>query len=154
MGKTTAARLLFRSLPNAAWLDGDDVWRIRPFEVNDATRSLVERNIPFVLRGYLEAGYETVVLSWVLHRQSLVDRLVAALEGIPFQLRVFTLLAEIGVIRDRLTNDRNRDVAPLRVEEILETSAGLRSEKIDTTSRNPEEIVAHIQRRLAEATAV
>ena len=34
-GKSTCARVLFTRLYNAAWLDGDDVWRVNPWSLDD-----------------------------------------------------------------------------------------------------------------------
>ena len=69
IGKTSVAKALFERLEHCAWLDGDDVWRIRPFEVSARTRGVVEANISHVLSGYLRARYPYVILSWVLHDQ-------------------------------------------------------------------------------------
>ena len=145
-GKTTVARLLFERLPHCAWLDGDDVWRIRPFEVNDATRALVERNIPFVLRGYLDAGYSAVILSWVMHRQEIIDLILAALGDADYELAVFTLVCTEAELRQRL--DRERDVAAEHALERLRQARVLSTTQIDTTGRAPSDVADEIRSRL------
>ena len=65
VGKSAVANLLFSKLNNSAFLNGDDVWRIDPFEVNEITKNPVEDNIAYVLRNYIKAQYECVILSWV-----------------------------------------------------------------------------------------
>ena len=62
-GKTEVARGLFNRLPNSAWLDGDDVWRMNPFTVDDTTIALAHSNVGAVLRNYLAAGFSHVIFS-------------------------------------------------------------------------------------------
>ncbi len=67
VGKSAVMRELLTQLDGAVWLDADDVWRMHPFIVSDATKSMVERNIQFVLRSFLESGFSYIFLTWVLH---------------------------------------------------------------------------------------
>ena len=144
IGKTTIGRLLHNRLSNSAFLDGDEVWRINPFEVNEKTKSLVEKNITLVLRNYFEAGYEYVILAWVLHQQSIIDRLVSHLDDLKPEIHIFTLVADESTLVARLQDDaqttRNPDTATdrLRQSQLMETN------KIDTTGAKPEEIVREI----------
>ena len=94
VGKSTVGKLLFSRLNKSAFLDGDDVWKINPFEVTDATREIVEQNITYVLSNYIRANYEYVILTWVLHRQSIIDNLLKGLEGLSFDLHIFTLVCD------------------------------------------------------------
>ena len=88
VGKSTVGNLLFSRLNNSAILDGDDVWRINPFKVTDVTRDIVEQNITFVLGNYMKSNYEHVILTWVLHRQSIIDSLLKGLEDLHFHLQI------------------------------------------------------------------
>ena len=63
VGKTTVLGYLPRAFERCACLDADDVWRVHPFEVNDATRGIAEGNVVAVVRGYLEAGFPLVFLA-------------------------------------------------------------------------------------------
>ena len=56
VGKTRVARELFRRIEGSAWLDGDDVWRLNPFVIDERTRRVAEHNVSRVLRGYLEGS--------------------------------------------------------------------------------------------------
>jgi broad-specificity NMP kinase len=144
IGKTTVARLLFQSLEDSAWLDGDDVWRINPFTVNERTKKIAEANIPFVLRSYLEADYSYVILSWVLHDPALIDRIlerIGALEDPPL---VFTLVADEAALEARLKTDPERGPITARPFERLRQARLLETRKIDTTDRTPESIAAEI----------
>jgi len=140
VGKSTVGKLIHNQLKNSAYLDGDDVWRINPFEVNDKTKNIVEKNIPFVLNSYIEAGYQHVILSWVLHKQSIIDRLLSRLNILNSEVYVFALIADENTISNRIKSDfytqRNLGLVKDRLKQPIETQ----NIKIDTTGLNPEQI--------------
>lgn len=149
VGKTTTASLLFQHLSNCAWLDGDSVWRINPFVVDERTIRLVESNIRFVLRNYVSAGYEYVLLSWVLHQQDIIDTLAAGLEGLDYDLHVFTLVCDEETLRSRWTNDPARDSISDLAFVRLRQSKELKTTKIDSTGKSPQAVVEEILAKLA-----
>ena len=144
VGKSTAARLVFARLPNAAFLDGDDVWQINPFEVTDRTKAIVERNIPFVLRGYLEAGYDYVILAWVMHRQAIIDWLLNQFRDLDLEVGVFTLVAEEATAQARWRECSGQQGTSEVVSDRLRQSLELATMKIDTTHLTPEQVAERI----------
>lgn len=140
IGKTTVAHLLWHELDHCAWLEGDAVWQISPFSVTPASKRLAEANITAVLRNYLESGYAHVLLSWVLHRLDLIQRLVAPLEGLAKEVHQFTLVATPEVLRERFELDPKRG----RFSELplwrLDEAASLPTRQIDTTRLSPSEV--------------
>ena len=145
VGKSAAARRVFERVPGSAWLDGDDVWRMNPFAPDDARRRMVERNISFVLRGFLEQGFETVILSWVLHRMDLVDRLVESLDGLEFELRFFVLLCSEDRLRSCIAGDPGRTTPVDRAAERLRQCAALPdAERIDTDALSADGVAERI----------
>src|SRR5262245_32837179 len=122
VGKTRVLAHLERILERCACLDADEVWRIHPFEVTDATRALAERNITAVLRSYLESEYPIVVATWVLHRADLIERLLGNLAGAYQSARVLHLVASRESIEARLASEPERgrrlDHALERLEQI------------------------------------
>ena len=57
VGKSTVANELLSRAGNSVWLDGDDLWRVQPFIVNEVTKDMVEKNmevLPFNTEDYLE----------------------------------------------------------------------------------------------------
>jgi len=144
IGKTAVARLVFARLQNSAFLDGDDVWQINPFEVNERTKAIVQRNIPFVLRGYLEAGYEYVILAWVMHQQAIIDWLLDQLRDLRFDVGVFTLIAEEQVLHDRWRARAGHDEVSQVVSDRLRQSLELDTTKIDTTHLTAEQVADRI----------
>ncbi|MEK7354104.1 MAG: AAA family ATPase [Chloroflexota bacterium] len=144
IGKSTVGRLLHNRLSNSAFLDGDDVWRINPFEVNEKTKSLVEKNIIQVLRNYSEAGYEYVILAWVLHQQSTIDRLISHFDDLKPEVHIFTLVTDEDTLVARLQGDTQIARSPSIVKDRLRQSWLMKTRKIDTTGLKPEEIVGEI----------
>lgn len=140
IGKTTVGRLVFGRLDNCAFLDGDAVWQIRPFEVTERTTAIPTRNIPFVLRSYFEAGYETVILCWIMHRQDIIDRILAPLVDLCLDVRIFTLVADEDVAVARVLardgDTRDPEAVLLRLRQSME----LDSTRIDTTHLQPDEV--------------
>ncbi len=51
-GKSTCAEILFKRLDNSAWLDGDDVWRVNPWSLDDPRLRTSDINMAFVLQTY------------------------------------------------------------------------------------------------------
>jgi len=133
IGKTAVGERLFGLLRNCALLDGDDVWRINPFEVTERTKAIAIRNISFVLRGYIEAGYEYILLTWVLHQQAIIDELLGRLCDLDFEVRAFTLVAEEDVLRDRWRARAGRWEVPELVVDRLRQSLQTQTTKIDTS---------------------
>ena len=150
VGKSIVGRLLLSKLSHSAFLDGDDVWQINPFEVNEITKDIVERNVASVLRNYLEANYEYVILAWVLHQQSIIDRLLSRLDNLKFNVHVFTLIADEEVLLRRLQTNKGRRTDPNIALDRLRQSLKLRTEKIDTTMLGPEVIVDRILNTLSK----
>ena len=144
VGKSVVGNLLFSKLDNSAFLDGDDVWRTNPFEVNEATKNLVEDNIVSVLRNYFKARYEYIILTWVLHRQSIIDRILDQLDDVEFSTHIFTLTADEKTLLSRLQMDEDRKTNPDIALDRLEQSMKLNTTKIDTTAMKPEDIVDEI----------
>jgi predicted kinase len=144
IGKTTVARLVWHELEHCAWLEGDAVWTIRPFEVTRITTQLAEANITTVLGNYLESGYAHVLFSWVLHRQDLIDRIVAPLDDLTAKVHLFTLVATPAVLRERFESDLGRGPISDLALQRLEEAASLPTHQIDTTALSPSEVAGII----------
>lgn len=144
IGKTSVGRLLFKSLDKSTFLDGDDVWQIHPFVVNEETKEMVHKNIAYTLRTYLQSSYENIIFVWVLHQQEIIDRIVNDLSGIEYKLYIFTLIVDEKILLDRLKSDidnpRDQQIALDR----LKSSLKLNTTKIDCSYLSPNEVVDKI----------
>lgn len=103
VGKTTVCQALNRSLEGSAWLDGDWCWTMNPWVVNDETRQMVEDNIVHMLRNFLQcSAFDTVLFSWVLHREEILDRLLERLNDLDFKLTRIALTCTQQELRRRM----------------------------------------------------
>lgn len=142
------APLLAVQLAPCAWVDADDLWRMHPFEVTPQTKAIVESNLIHHLQQFLRAGYPQVFAIWVLHRQDLIDRLLAPLESLATSTHVIHLSAEEDILRQRIAEepDRGRPIerALLRRTQIEQ----LPYAKIRTDDRTPAQVAAQVAGRV------
>ncbi|MFC1736384.1 AAA family ATPase [Candidatus Hydrogenedentota bacterium] len=148
VGKSTIASELLGRVGNSVWLDGDDLWRMQPFIVNEATKDMVEKNIQFVLRSFLRAEFAYVFFTWVLHDRAIVDRLLKGLDGEPFQFSMFTLVCDKQTLLTRLSQDSRRTTgAELALERLRQTQL-LSGVKIDTVDKEQRAVCEDIIQNL------
>ena len=91
-GKTTVCRELKEMLQPSVFLDGDWCWDMSPFVVTAETQQLVLDNICGMLNRFLACdAFENVIFCWVMHRQEIIDGILARLETGGAEYRLFTL---------------------------------------------------------------
>ncbi|UCG60744.1 MAG: AAA family ATPase [Candidatus Zixiibacteriota bacterium] len=100
VGKSSVARELCRHLENSVRVEGDELWRMNPFTVDERTIPMVERNICFVLRSFLETGFSYIILTWVLHQNEIEQSLLDGIGNHDFDFRHFTLLRDKDTLMD------------------------------------------------------
>ncbi|MHB0857875.1 MAG: nucleoside/nucleotide kinase family protein [Anaerolineae bacterium] len=138
-GKSTCARLLLERLHNAAWLDGDDVWRVNPWSLDDPRLRTSDINMAFVLQTYLQSQFDYVILSSiVLCDPSITARILERIHGVDYELVSFTLMADEATLTERAWQ---RDASAYPRFMLLErTRALVGTIKIDA-DRAPEQVV-------------
>ncbi|MGD2174084.1 MAG: hypothetical protein PVJ27_01675 [Candidatus Brocadiaceae bacterium] len=153
VGKTVTCELLYRSLPDSICLEADDLWcKMNPFRADATTIPMIERNVSAVLRNFLEAGFQHVVLCWVLHEQDIIDRLLDPLHDLRFSFFSFTLVCEEGVLRRRWPRRRRVTGTIEHACHRLRQTRRLEATRlIDTTEMSVEEVVRAIIRQLDAA---
>lgn len=152
-GKTTVCRELKRLAAPCAFLDGDWCWDMEPFMVTEETKALVQDNILHTLGGFLACpAFETVIFCWVLHRQEIIDGLLARLDLRDVQAWVFTLMATPEALRCHIKKDI---AAGLRTPDALSRSlerlalyGAMGTEKLFVQGRTPAELAREIMDRL------
>ena len=139
VGKSMTGKALQSLLPNCAFLDGDWCWDARPWIVTDETRAMVMGNIAFLLNSFLScSAYQNIVFCWVMHEQSILNAVLAALNTTNCQVHKFSLLCAEQALTTRLEKDI---AAGLRDPDILARSlprlanyAAMDTQKIDVTT--------------------
>lgn len=153
VGKSTVAELLYQHLENSVWLDGDDLWRMHPFCVNDQTKLMVLDNIGFVLGSFLKASFQYVILSWVMHEPQIVDAILDRLIDCEFNLVHCTLGCPDSVLLKRIANaSRERD--PNLCLDRLAATMNNFNDIIDTKDLKPEEVMNLITAKLEQERSI
>ena len=66
VGKTLIGQKLYEKFNNSAYLDGDWVWKVNPFSIEDPRLRDGDKNMSFVLSTYLNSKFEYVFFSSVI----------------------------------------------------------------------------------------
>jgi len=139
-GKSTCAGLLFKQLDNSAWLDGDDVWRVNPWKVDDPRLRTSDINMAFVLQTYLQSKFENVILSSiVLSVPAITERILQRIKDVEYELVSFTLLCDELTLTKR-AKERDNNQTP-KFTLLKQTRKPDNTIKIETANRSPEEVV-------------
>ena len=149
VGKTTVCQHLKMKLSNSVFLDGDWCWDMHPFQVTEETKKMVLQNICFLLNQFIHCSvYENIIFCWVMHEQSIIDTILASIDKMNCEVKVVSLVCNEQTLRNRLEKDIDKG---LRSEDVIARSISripyyesLNTIKIDTSSKNIEEIVFEI----------
>ena len=141
-GKSTCAKLLYTKFANSAWLDGDDVWRVNPFSVDDPRLRNSDLNMAFILDNYLKSRFEYVIFSSiVLCDKDIREKIINLISSIDYIIKFFTLTASKNVLKKRaMERDSNCNPEFHLLKESLEQESIF----IDTNNKTPEEVVVKI----------
>lgn len=140
VGKTTVSQQLKQDLPNSVFLDGDWCWDADPFQVTEETKSMVIRNICYLLNSFLHCtAYENIIFCWVMHEQSILDAITNRLDTDNCKVTKISLTADEINLRNRLASDITRGI---RTADIIDRSVArinlyslLDTVKIDTSNK-------------------
>ena len=142
-GKSTISKILYTKLNNSAWLDGDDVWRVNPWDLNDARLRNSDLNMSFVIENYLKSKFEYIILSSiVLCVKEIKERIINLIDYQDFNQLHFTLICnEIELKRRAKIRDNNTCPSFLFLEKSMNIEDSI---KIDTTNKLKEDTVNEI----------
>ena len=149
VGKTTISQQLKKDLPNIVFLDGDWCWDADPFQVTEETKEMVMRNICYLLNSFLHCtAYENILFCWVMHEQSIIDRIINELDTRACRVIKISLMTDEKNLRDRLLSDI---ACGIRTADVVDRSVGrismyqeLDTVKIDTSNKTIREIADEI----------
>lgn len=152
VGKTTVAKSLYKSLEGSFWLDGDNVWEMNPFVVNEENKKMVLDNIGYILNSFLKnSSCKYVVFNWVIPTDEVMEEILKRLDTNDVQVYKFTLVCTKEELFKRIRKDVDLN---LRDEGNFERSLKrydlykkMNTEKIDTTNKEIDYIVEFIKER-------
>lgn len=150
VGKTATCKLLYKSLDNSVWLDGDWCWMMNPFVVNEENKEMVQKNIHFMLRSFLtNSNIENIIFNWVIHTEDIFDMVLGGLSDLEFEVHKITLICSEDELRKRIgkdvaINDRDEECFARSVERLI-LYKNMNTTKIDTSDLSVEETVEKIK---------
>ena len=151
VGKTAVCQELKLLLHKSVFLDGDWCWDMHPFRVTDETKAMVMDNVTYLLNSFLRcSALQNIVFCWVMHRQEIIDGILARLETGGAEYRLFTLDITEKALRERLGGDiaqgkRTPDVIARSMDRRL-ACRQTRGTKIDVSRISPREAAVRIAR--------
>ncbi|MCD7876152.1 MAG: AAA family ATPase [Cloacibacillus porcorum] len=144
-GKTAVCQVLKKRLDRSVFLDGDWCWDMEPFQVTEETKALALDSVCYLLGNFIRcSAYENVIFCWVMHRQEIIDSILARLDTSGCRLNIFSLVCGEEALRRRLEGDiRAGKRAPDIIERSLEylpLYERLDTLKIDVSELTPEKV--------------
>lgn len=145
IGKTTVCRELYKSISNSVWLDGDWCWMMNPFVVNEENKMMVEQNITFILRNYLNnSSYKYVVFNWVIGNEKIFKTILEELKDLEFQLYKISLISSPKILAERMLGDGRKEEQIENSMNNLSFYEDMDTLKIDTTNMSVRDAVNKI----------
>ena len=110
---------------------------------------MVMQNICYLLNSFLHCtAYENVIFCWVMHEQSIINRITDALDTSRCRIVRISLLTDEPTLRRRLSSDVAQGI---RTADVVDRSAArinmyqaLNTIKVDTRNKTVQEIVHEI----------
>jgi len=144
VGKTSLLACLERRLERSACLDADDVRRFHPSQLDERVLSIGVENVIAVLRGYLDGPFQQVILTWVLADPTLVERILAGLDGLYGSLLFVHLVASPAALQARCRRQPDRKRPWELVQAKLQQIHAQPTAKIDTTGLEAEAVADRV----------
>lgn len=147
-GKTKTGKYVFENTENSAFIDGDWLLGINPYERNDKGRLLRYKNIASLAKNYYEAGYTNILIASVYIKDDNLQEQIDLLKIID-SVKVFALVPNEETLRKRHSEDtykREEIESSIDLSKKIEALAGV--EVIDNSNISIEEVAALIKQKL------
>lgn len=147
VGKSTLCKNLFSKLQNSAWLESEWCRMITPFTFNDEITRMVEKNLSFMLRSYLECStVEYVIFSYGYHgpRKQIFENILKNLSDIDYKLVPIIVTCSYEENRRRMIADTRDEARITRALEARSVYEGLDCPTIETTDLSVDETVNRV----------
>ncbi len=147
VGKSTLCKVLNSKLYNSAWLESEWCRMTNPFAFNDEIINMVEKNISFMLRSYLECStLEYVIFNYGFHgpRKQIFDNVLRNLNDISYRLIPITITCSYEENRIRMMLDGRDEERIRRALDARSIYDNLNNPIIDTTCLSVEETASRV----------
>ena len=143
IGKTTICKALYQALDRSVWLDGDWCWMMHPFVVNEENKIMVERNIQYLLRGFLEnSNFDHVLFNWVIHTEEIMQMVLHGLEGCAYRLHRIALVCDDKTLEARMRQDGRTNIEASL--ERLDAYRKMPSVQVDVSGKTVTQVVDEV----------
>ncbi|GHU58437.1 hypothetical protein FACS189444_2110 [Spirochaetia bacterium] len=93
IGKTTISEKLYEEFNNSAYCDGDWLWCVNPFSIDDPRLREGDKNVSFVLSNYLNLKFDYVFYSSViLTNKKIRESIIKGIEYQDYEIIGFSLM--------------------------------------------------------------
>ena len=148
VGKSTLCKALYSIIKNSAWLESEWCRMTNSFTFDNEIIEMVERNISFMLRSYLEcSSLEYVIFNYGFHgpRRQIFDKVMNNLSDIKYEFVPITITCSYKENRARMIKDGRDEERINRALSVRNLYDGLEYPAIDTTHLSVEETVFIIE---------
>ncbi|MEG0773799.1 AAA family ATPase [Clostridium sp.] len=147
VGKSTLCKTLNMKIENSAWLESEWCRMTNPFAFNDEIIKMVEKNISFMLRSYLESStLEYVIFNHGFHgpRKQIFENVIKNIRDIDYQLIPISITCSYDENKFRMLKDGRDEERIGRALAVRNIYEGLGNPKIDTTDMSVEETACKV----------
>ena len=150
VGKTTISKCLYKNLENCFWLDGDNVWMMNPFVVDEENKKMVLSNITYIINNFLgNSNSKYVLFNWVIHTDEIMNEILNKINLIDVDVYKITLMCNKEELIKRINKDLELGI---RDEDNIRRSLDkydmynkMNTIKIDTSNKSIDDIVRDIK---------
>jgi len=149
VGKTTISTELYKLFDNSAYCDGDWMWCVNPFSVEDPRLRNGDKNMSFVLSTYLNSKFDYVFFSSLLGTDKIIrESIIKDITAHNFRILGFTLTCSEKTLSERHKNrGDNNEISYWWLS--LEPYPG--DYVINTDNKNVNQVIAEIKKIILEA---
>lgn len=147
VGKSTLCKALNKTILNSAWLESEWCRMTNPFTFTEEIISLVERNITFMLRSYLEcSSLEYIIFNYGFHgpRQQIYDNVINNLRDLEYTFIPITITCSTEENIWRMIQDGRDNERINRALSSRSLYYNLNYPRIDTTNMTVEETIYQV----------
>ena len=102
VGKTTVTEELYQLFNNSAYCDGDWLWCVNPFSIEDPRLRNGDKNMSFVLSTYLNSDFEYVFFSSVVATDKKIrESIIKDINSEKYRILGFSLMCSEKTLLER-----------------------------------------------------
>lgn len=150
VGKSTIVSKLYKQLENSVWLDGDWCWLMNPWNITEENKTMVMKNIHYILNQYLENSmFEYIFFTWVIHKESIFDEIVAGIQRNDYKLMKVTLMCSEEELIHRMRQDKRSESEIENSINRLEYYKTMNTQKLNTDGKDLDVTIKELLKMIA-----